>query len=77
MEPVAEPRSRSRSREKGAEKPPATRGTARVAAPEDLPVLAYREKILDLLIENRVIVVVGETGSGKTTQIPQYLPLGG
>ena len=46
------------------------------AMSQDLPVLAYREKILDLLIENRTIVVVGETGSGKTTQIPQYLRRG-
>lgn len=45
----------------------------KVAAPVDLPVQAYKEQILDLLIENHIIVVVGETGSGKTTQIPQYL----
>lgn len=45
----------------------------RVAPPADLPVLPFRESILDLLIENNIIVVVGETGSGKTTQIPQYL----
>jgi len=45
----------------------------KVAPPADLPILAFRDEILDLLIENNFIVVVGETGSGKTTQIPQYL----
>ncbi|CAL8280780.1 unnamed protein product [Lota lota] len=38
-----------------------------------LPVHAYREKILRLVKDNSVVVVVGETGSGKTTQIPQFL----
>ena len=51
----------------------ATRGTPRVQAPNDLPVAAYKDKIIDLLLEHPIIVVVGETGSGKTTQIPQYL----
>lgn len=46
---------------------------AKVAPPADLPVLAFKEKIIDHLIENHILVVVGETGSGKTTQIPQYL----
>lgn len=40
---------------------------------KSLPVYKYREGFLDLLNENQVIVVVGETGSGKTTQLPQYL----
>lgn len=38
-----------------------------------LPVYALRDKFLQLVSENQVIVVVGETGSGKTTQLPQYL----
>ncbi|CAL8343000.1 unnamed protein product [Merluccius merluccius] len=38
-----------------------------------LPVHAYREQILQLVNDNSVIVVVGDTGSGKTTQIPQFL----
>eukprot|EP00931_Biecheleriopsis_adriatica_P088262 TRINITY_DN62628_c0_g1_i1.p1 TRINITY_DN62628_c0_g1~~TRINITY_DN62628_c0_g1_i1.p1 ORF type:complete len:795 (-),score=180.18 TRINITY_DN62628_c0_g1_i1:59-2443(-) len=50
-----------------------TKGTPRVKAPDDLPVSAYKEQIIDMLIENNIIVVIGETGSGKTTQIPQYL----
>lgn len=38
-----------------------------------LPAFAVKEQLLQLVRENRVVVVVGETGSGKTTQIPQYL----
>ena len=38
-----------------------------------LPVYSYREEFLDAVRENKVLIVVGETGSGKTTQIPQYL----
>ena len=38
-----------------------------------LPVFGYREEFLQAVQENKVLIVVGETGSGKTTQIPQYL----
>jgi pre-mRNA-splicing factor ATP-dependent RNA helicase DHX16 len=38
-----------------------------------LPVFHYREEFLQAVQENKVLIVVGETGSGKTTQIPQYL----
>ena len=37
-----------------------------------LPVWEYKEKFLDLLNNHEIIVLVGETGSGKTTQIPQW-----
>ncbi|AEE83783.1 P-loop containing nucleoside triphosphate hydrolases superfamily protein [Arabidopsis thaliana] len=40
---------------------------------EFLPIHGYREELLKLIEENQVLVIVGETGSGKTTQIPQYL----
>lgn len=32
-----------------------------------------RDAILDEIKNNRTLIVVGETGSGKTTQIPQYI----
>ena len=32
----------------------------------------YQEKFLDLLARHQCICLVGETGSGKTTQIPQW-----
>jgi pre-mRNA-splicing factor ATP-dependent RNA helicase DHX15/PRP43 len=37
-----------------------------------LPVWEYKEKFMQLLRDNQTIVLVGETGSGKTTQIPQW-----
>ena len=40
---------------------------------KSLPVYRYRKEFLDLVEANQIIVVVGETGSGKTTQLPQYL----
>eukprot|EP00767_Chilomastix_cuspidata_P004106 gnl/Chilomastix_cuspidata/4236.p1 GENE.gnl/Chilomastix_cuspidata/4236~~gnl/Chilomastix_cuspidata/4236.p1 ORF type:complete len:704 (-),score=256.84 gnl/Chilomastix_cuspidata/4236:230-2341(-) len=38
-----------------------------------LPVYAFKTRFLDALAKNRVVIVEGETGSGKTTQIPQWL----
>jgi pre-mRNA-splicing factor ATP-dependent RNA helicase DHX16 len=40
---------------------------------KSLPIYAYREEILKAVEEHQVLIIVGETGSGKTTQIPQYL----
>ncbi|WP_110685325.1 ATP-dependent RNA helicase HrpA [Salinicola aestuarinus] len=39
--------------------------------PESLPVAARRETLLEALGEHQVVVVAGETGSGKTTQLPK------
>ncbi|KAK6497646.1 DEAH-box ATP-dependent RNA helicase prp43 [Arthrobotrys musiformis] len=39
----------------------------------DLPVHAQRDEFLRLYQENQILVFVGETGSGKTTQIPQFV----
>jgi len=38
-----------------------------------LPIHNYKEALLYAVKEYRTVVVVGETGSGKTTQIPQFL----
>lgn len=38
-----------------------------------LPVFKYRSAILYLVETHATTIIVGETGSGKTTQIPQYL----
>ncbi|KAJ7356617.1 P-loop containing nucleoside triphosphate hydrolase protein [Mycena albidolilacea] len=40
---------------------------------EYLPAFASREELMKVIRENQVIVVVGETGSGKTTQLAQFL----
>lgn len=37
-----------------------------------LPVFEYRTDFMRLLEQHQCIVLVGETGSGKTTQIPQW-----
>ncbi|KAI4886479.1 hypothetical protein NFI96_011911 [Prochilodus magdalenae] len=38
-----------------------------------LPVFERQEEVVATIQENQVVLVVGETGSGKTTQIPQFL----
>ena len=44
---------------------------------ESLPVYKFRKQLLDAVNENQLMIVVGDTGSGKTTQLPQYLAEGG
>ena len=39
----------------------------------DLPVTAVRDEIRDAISQHQVVVVAGETGSGKTTQLPKIL----
>lgn len=40
---------------------------------EFLPAFAVREELLRVIRDNQVVIVVGETGSGKTTQLTQFL----
>jgi pre-mRNA-splicing factor ATP-dependent RNA helicase DHX38/PRP16 len=40
---------------------------------EYLPAFACREDILRTIRDNQVVIVIGETGSGKTTQLAQFL----
>ncbi|MFA9274941.1 MAG: ATP-dependent RNA helicase HrpA [Candidatus Aquirickettsiella gammari] len=42
-----------------------------ITYPEELPVSGRREEIAEALQKNQVIIVCGETGSGKTTQLPK------
>ncbi|MGF6883034.1 ATP-dependent helicase HrpA [Nocardia sp. GAS34] len=42
-----------------------------IVYPEQLPVSARREDIAAAIAANQVVVIAGETGSGKTTQIPK------
>ncbi len=43
----------------------------RIRYPEELPISAKREEILAALRGSQVVIVAGETGSGKTTQLPK------
>lgn len=40
---------------------------------ESLPMFAFRSQLIKAVQENQILIVVGETGSGKTTQLTQYL----
>ncbi|KXJ90952.1 hypothetical protein Micbo1qcDRAFT_163649, partial [Microdochium bolleyi] len=40
---------------------------------KSLPIYQYRDEFIAAIAQHQIIVIVGETGSGKTTQLPQYL----
>ena len=42
-----------------------------VSYPDELPITARRDDLLQAIRDNQVVVVAGETGSGKTTQLPK------
>ena len=42
-----------------------------ITYPEELPVSERREDIMNAIHDNQVVIIAGETGSGKTTQIPK------
>ncbi|SJL06819.1 related to PRP43-involved in spliceosome disassembly [Armillaria ostoyae] len=44
-----------------------------LASREKLPVYSQMDDFFKMFNENQIIVMVGETGSGKTTQIPQFV----
>ncbi|KAG9124138.1 putative ATP-dependent RNA helicase DHR1, partial [Ceratobasidium sp. 392] len=43
------------------------------AARMELPILAEEQEIVEAVLLNSVVILSGETGSGKTTQVPQFL----
>jgi len=45
---------------------------ARLAARAELPIFARRAEIMQSLRSSQVLIVAGDTGSGKSTQLPQY-----
>jgi ATP-dependent helicase HrpA len=42
-----------------------------ITYPEDLPIAAARAEIIDAISKHRVVIVAGDTGSGKSTQLPK------
>ncbi|GJQ14352.1 hypothetical protein GpartN1_g6143.t1 [Galdieria partita] len=40
---------------------------------QSLPIYRLRDQLMEAITQNQVLIVIGETGSGKTTQITQYL----
>uniref|UniRef100_K3WT25 RNA helicase n=1 Tax=Globisporangium ultimum (strain ATCC 200006 / CBS 805.95 / DAOM BR144) TaxID=431595 RepID=K3WT25_GLOUD len=68
-------KSRSRSRSPLASRTASTRDKdpALVTVAANLPAAKHREELLAALAAHQVVICIGETGSGKTTQIPQYL----
>ncbi len=48
-----------------------TGGEEGIRYPEELPISSHRTEILDALRDHQVVVVAGETGSGKSTQLPK------
>ncbi|EFN52009.1 hypothetical protein CHLNCDRAFT_139551 [Chlorella variabilis] len=44
-----------------------------IAGREALPIASFREQIVSALDSSQVVLIAGETGCGKTTQVPQYI----
>ena len=44
---------------------------APITYPPELPVSQRKDEIARVIAENQVVIIAGETGSGKTTQIPK------
>ncbi|MEI6320400.1 MAG: ATP-dependent RNA helicase HrpA [Pseudomonadota bacterium] len=58
---------------RAARPPPAAQAIPPITYPESLPVSARREEIARAIAAHQVVIVCGETGSGKTTQLPKIL----
>ncbi|MEX3526831.1 MAG: ATP-dependent RNA helicase HrpA [Burkholderia sp.] len=67
-----EARPAREAREPGAARPPVTPNPIPpISFPESLPVSGKRQEIARAIAANQVVIVCGETGSGKTTQLPK------
>jgi ATP-dependent helicase HrpA len=45
--------------------------TSKINYPDELPITAHREEIIEAIGNNNVVIISGDTGSGKTTQLPK------
>ncbi|KAI1905280.1 hypothetical protein AGOR_G00014480 [Albula goreensis] len=57
----------------GSEEPRSALAQQLLQEREQLPVFQHRQRLLEAVRRHRVVVVAGETGSGKSTQIPQFI----
>ena len=48
-------------------------GKIKIPEYEELPILDHKDEILSKLENTQVLIITGETGSGKSTQVPQYI----
>lgn len=77
---LAEHLSRQPQRWSGSSSPEKKSKAISVARPADveearlmLPIIAEEQPIMESVLLHPVVVICGETGSGKTTQVPQFL----
>jgi ATP-dependent helicase HrpA len=45
--------------------------TSKIYYPEELPIVAHRDEIIETIASSNVVIISGDTGSGKTTQLPK------
>jgi len=69
--PQPPPRERGERPARNEDRTPFRNPIPPITFPEDLPVSSRRAEIAKAVSENQVVIVSGETGSGKTTQLPK------
>ena len=40
---------------------------------QSLPIYKFKDELIKAVNDNQILIVIGETGSGKTTQLTQYI----
>ncbi len=45
--------------------------TSKINYPDELPIVAHRDEIIEAITKHNIVIISGETGSGKTTQLPK------
>jgi len=45
--------------------------TSKINYPDELPIVAHRDEIIETIARHNVVIISGDTGSGKTTQLPK------
>ena len=52
---------------------PVSRTPEIIESRSKLPIIGEEDIVIDAIRNNDVVIIAGETGSGKTTQVPQFL----